>query len=143
MGGLGPLRPLCRLGTQLLSLLGVALGFCHICLSVEVISLGGELVSTCLCFWVGATPLALLSFSDTLFQGADLILEVADLSTWDVADLLPLLLQFAELGAGTGEVLGRINLGVVLDQQGRVAASILGEVPSERTLVELVRDVAK
>jgi hypothetical protein len=32
---------------------------------------------------------------------------------------------------------------VVLDQQGRVAASILGEVPSKRTLVELVRDVAK
>ncbi len=32
---------------------------------------------------------------------------------------------------------------VVLDKQGRVAASILGEVPSERTLVELVRDVAK
>ncbi len=32
---------------------------------------------------------------------------------------------------------------VVLDQQGRVAASILGEVPSEKTLVELVRDVKK
>lgn len=30
---------------------------------------------------------------------------------------------------------------VVLDEQGRVAASILGEVPSERTLVDLVRDV--
>jgi thiol-disulfide isomerase/thioredoxin len=30
---------------------------------------------------------------------------------------------------------------VVLDEQGRVAASILGEVPSEKTLVELVRDV--
>lgn len=32
---------------------------------------------------------------------------------------------------------------VVLDQQGRVAASILGEVPSEQTLVDLVRDVQK
>ena len=32
---------------------------------------------------------------------------------------------------------------VVLEQQGRVATSILGEVPSERTLVELVREVAK
>jgi thiol-disulfide isomerase/thioredoxin len=32
---------------------------------------------------------------------------------------------------------------VVLDRQGRVAASILGEVPSEQTLVDLVRDVAK
>lgn len=30
---------------------------------------------------------------------------------------------------------------VVLDEQGRVAASILGEVPSRRTLVEVVRDV--
>ncbi len=30
---------------------------------------------------------------------------------------------------------------VVLDKQGRVAASILGEVPSRRTLVDLVRDV--
>ena len=30
---------------------------------------------------------------------------------------------------------------VVLDQQGRVAASILGEVPSRQTLVDLVRDV--
>lgn len=30
---------------------------------------------------------------------------------------------------------------VILDQQGRVAASILGEVPSQRTLVDLVRDV--
>ena len=30
---------------------------------------------------------------------------------------------------------------VVIDQQGRVAASILGEVPSTRTLVDLVRDV--
>ena len=30
---------------------------------------------------------------------------------------------------------------VVLDEQGRVAASILGEVPSRRTLVDLVRDV--
>ena len=32
---------------------------------------------------------------------------------------------------------------IVLDQEGRTAASILGEVPSQRTLVELVRDVAK
>ena len=32
---------------------------------------------------------------------------------------------------------------VVLDEQGRVAASILGEVPSEQTLVDLVRDVQK
>ena len=31
---------------------------------------------------------------------------------------------------------------VVIDQQGRVAASILGEVPSRRTLVDLVHDVA-
>jgi thiol-disulfide isomerase/thioredoxin len=31
---------------------------------------------------------------------------------------------------------------VVLDRQGRVAASILGEVPSRRTLVDLIRDVA-
>jgi thiol-disulfide isomerase/thioredoxin len=30
---------------------------------------------------------------------------------------------------------------VVIDRQGRVAASILGEVPSTRTLVDLVRDV--
>ena len=30
---------------------------------------------------------------------------------------------------------------VVIDQQGRVAASILGEVPSRQTLVDLVRDV--
>jgi thiol-disulfide isomerase/thioredoxin len=30
---------------------------------------------------------------------------------------------------------------VVLDRQGRVAASILGAVPSRRTLVDLVRDV--
>ena len=30
---------------------------------------------------------------------------------------------------------------VVLDESGRVAASILGEVPSEQTLVDLVRDV--
>jgi thiol-disulfide isomerase/thioredoxin len=30
---------------------------------------------------------------------------------------------------------------VVIDEQGRVAASIIGEVPSKRTLVELVRDV--
>ena len=32
---------------------------------------------------------------------------------------------------------------VVLDKQGRVAASILGEVPSEQTLVDLARDVQK
>ena len=32
---------------------------------------------------------------------------------------------------------------MVLDQQGRVAASILGEVPSQQTLVDLVRDVQK
>ena len=32
---------------------------------------------------------------------------------------------------------------VVLDAQGRVAASILGELPSTRTLVDLVRDVRK
>jgi thiol-disulfide isomerase/thioredoxin len=32
---------------------------------------------------------------------------------------------------------------VVLDRQGRVAASILGQVPSTRTLVELVKDVAR
>ncbi len=32
---------------------------------------------------------------------------------------------------------------LVLDTKGRVAASILGEVPSQRTLVELVRDVQK
>lgn len=32
---------------------------------------------------------------------------------------------------------------VVLDQQGRVAASILGAVPSQQTLVDLVRDVQK
>jgi thiol-disulfide isomerase/thioredoxin len=31
---------------------------------------------------------------------------------------------------------------VVIDAKGRVAASILGEVPSQRTLVELVQDVA-
>ncbi len=30
---------------------------------------------------------------------------------------------------------------VVLDEQGKVAASILGEVPSQKTLVDLVRDV--
>jgi len=30
---------------------------------------------------------------------------------------------------------------VVLDEKGRVAASILGEIPSEQTLVDLVRDV--
>ena len=30
---------------------------------------------------------------------------------------------------------------VVLDEQGRVAASILGEIPSRRTLVDLVEDV--
>ena len=30
---------------------------------------------------------------------------------------------------------------VVIDAHGRVAASILGEVPSERTLVDLVKDV--
>ena len=30
---------------------------------------------------------------------------------------------------------------VVLDEQGRVAASIIGEVPSRRTLVDLVEDV--
>jgi thiol-disulfide isomerase/thioredoxin len=30
---------------------------------------------------------------------------------------------------------------VVLDAKGRVAASILGKIPSERTLVDLVRDV--
>jgi thiol-disulfide isomerase/thioredoxin len=30
---------------------------------------------------------------------------------------------------------------VVIDQQGRVAASIVGEVPSQRTLVDLVQDV--
>ena len=32
---------------------------------------------------------------------------------------------------------------VILDKQGRVAASILGEVPSATTLVDLVRDVEK
>ena len=32
---------------------------------------------------------------------------------------------------------------VVLDEQGRVAASILGELPSQQTLVDLVRDVQK
>jgi thiol-disulfide isomerase/thioredoxin len=32
---------------------------------------------------------------------------------------------------------------VVLDAQGRVAASILGEVPSKQTLVDVVRDVQK
>jgi thiol-disulfide isomerase/thioredoxin len=32
---------------------------------------------------------------------------------------------------------------LVLDTEGRVAASILGEVPSRRTLVDLVRDVQK
>ena len=32
---------------------------------------------------------------------------------------------------------------VVMDEQGRVAASILGEVPSRQTLVDLVRDVQK
>jgi thiol-disulfide isomerase/thioredoxin len=32
---------------------------------------------------------------------------------------------------------------VILDQQGRVAASILGELPSQQTLVDLVRDVQK
>jgi thiol-disulfide isomerase/thioredoxin len=32
---------------------------------------------------------------------------------------------------------------VVLDKQGRVAASILGEVPGQQTLVDLVRDVQK
>ena len=32
---------------------------------------------------------------------------------------------------------------MVLDTKGRVAASILGEVPSQRTLVDLVRDVQK
>ena len=32
---------------------------------------------------------------------------------------------------------------VILDQQGRVAASILGEIPSQQTLVDLVRDVQK
>ncbi|WP_460817975.1 TlpA disulfide reductase family protein [Nocardioides korecus] len=32
---------------------------------------------------------------------------------------------------------------VVLDRQGRVAASILGELPSTQTLVDVVQDVAK
>lgn len=32
---------------------------------------------------------------------------------------------------------------VVLDAKGRVAASILGKIPSEQTLVDLVRDVQK
>ncbi len=32
---------------------------------------------------------------------------------------------------------------LVLDQQGRVAASITGEIPSTQTLVDLVRDVQK
>jgi thiol-disulfide isomerase/thioredoxin len=32
---------------------------------------------------------------------------------------------------------------LVLDEQGRVAASILGTVPSQRTIVDLVRDVQK
>lgn len=32
---------------------------------------------------------------------------------------------------------------VVLDAQGKVAASILGKIPSEQTLVDLVRDVQK
>ena len=32
---------------------------------------------------------------------------------------------------------------VILDQEGRAAASILGEVPSAQTLVDLVRDVQK
>ena len=32
---------------------------------------------------------------------------------------------------------------VILDKQGRVAASILGEVPGKETLVDLVRDVEK
>ena len=32
---------------------------------------------------------------------------------------------------------------VILDKQGRVAASILGEIPSEQTLVDLARDVQK
>ena len=32
---------------------------------------------------------------------------------------------------------------VVLDAKGRVAASILGQVPSQQTLVDLVRDVQK
>lgn len=31
---------------------------------------------------------------------------------------------------------------VIIDKRGRVAASILGEIPSERTLVELAQDVA-
>lgn len=32
---------------------------------------------------------------------------------------------------------------VVLDEQGRVAASIIGQLPSRRTLVQVVRDVAR
>ncbi|HEX3933019.1 MAG TPA: TlpA family protein disulfide reductase, partial [Nocardioides sp.] len=32
---------------------------------------------------------------------------------------------------------------VVLDAQGRVAASVIGEVPSSLTLVQLVQDVAR
>ena len=31
----------------------------------------------------------------------------------------------------------------MIDRTGKVAASILGGVPTERTLVDLVRDVAK
>ena len=31
----------------------------------------------------------------------------------------------------------------MLDERGRVAASILGEVPGEQTLVDLVRDVQR
>ncbi len=38
---------------------------------------------------------------------------------------------------------GAIPSTIVLDQQGRVAARILGEVPSRQTLVDLVRDVEK
>ncbi len=32
---------------------------------------------------------------------------------------------------------------VIIDSEGRVAASILGEIPSEQTLVDLVRDVTQ
>ena len=57
MCGAGPFCPLCSLCAQLLSLLGVALGFGGVCLSVELGDLRGELVCACLCFWVGAAPL--------------------------------------------------------------------------------------
>ncbi|BAB99339.1 Hypothetical membrane protein [Corynebacterium glutamicum ATCC 13032] len=113
MCGAGPFCPLCSLCAQLLSLLGVALGFGGVCLSVELGDLRGELVCACLCFWVGAAPLGFLSSGDALFQHGDLLFEFADNATWNEADFFPLFLQFAELAARSIEALLGVDLCVV------------------------------